>query len=458
MSTAAPIAPPVGGGLLTSFAFAALFVSAGVLGSWVLVQRGDEGVEAPLGELTVPLARSAAPAAAEGVPLLLDQAARAWAAGRVIAPRFDNALYFYRAVLSRIPGQPDARAGLLRVAEWLEADLAAAIEVRDWTRAEAAAATLVELRDGEAARAQLARVQAVRGLWEEVEQVRGDDDGVALVRALDAYLAETPGDDAASAQRAAAVDALLVAANRALAAGQPEDAAALLADLRALGADGADLDALAEQVSRAGIQDDGTVTRLLAAADEALEADRLLGDAGRDAFTLFTAVLEADAENEAAMDGVRTVRRRLLANARDALRDGRLEAAGEAVERAELAGVAPTELELLRRDLDLARYLDRFERGIFDEVLGVPDLEVLNQRAPAYPRQARARSQGGWVEVEFTVTPEGEVVDVAVQEASSGVFVEPSLEAIRAWRFAPGLLHGRPVPVRAAVRFSFRPD
>jgi TonB family protein len=458
VSTAAPVASPVGGGLLTSFAFAALFVSAGVLASWVLVQRGDAGVEAPLEELTVPLSRSAAPAAAEGVPLLLDQAARAWAAGRVITPRFDNALYFYRAVLSRVPGQPDARAGLLRVAEWLEADLAAAIERREWTRAEAAAATLVELRDGEAARAQLARVQAVRGLWEEVEQVRGDDDGVALVRALDAYLAETPGDDAASAQRAAAVDALLVAANRALAAGQPEDAAALLADLRALGADGADLNALAEQVSRAGIQDDGTVTRLLAAADAALDAGRLLGDAGRDAFALYTAVLEADGEHEAAMDGVRTVRRRLLAAARDALRDGRLEAAGEAVERAERAGVAPAELELLRRDLDLARYLDRFERGIFDEVLGVPDLEVLSQRAPAYPRQARARSQGGWVEVEFTVTPEGEVVDVAVQEASSGVFVEPSLEAIRAWRFAPGLLHGRPVPVRAAVRFSFRPD
>ncbi|MEE4362218.1 MAG: energy transducer TonB [Pseudomonadales bacterium] len=446
-----------GGSLLASFAYAALFVSVGVLASWGLVKRGGERVEVSFADDALPAPRMAAQAAPEGVPLLLEQAERAFASGRIVAPRFDNALYFYQAVLGRIPEQAQARAGLARVVEWLQADLDAAVIDRDWPRAEAAATTLAELRGG-GTQAQLARVQAVRGLWDEVERVREDADDAALVRALDAYLEETPQDAAASAQRMAAIDALLGAANRALAADAPADAAALLADLRAFGATGADVDALAEQVSRAGIEDDGTELRLLAAADAALRAGRLMDAAGRDAFALYSAVLEASPGNRTAEEGLGTVRRRLVADLRAAIRDRRIDDAGVLLAQAERASVGEADLDLLRRDLDYTAYLERFERGQYDEVLGVTDLEVLGQRSPSYPRQARARSIGGWVEVEFTVDEEGRVVDVEASEASAEVFVEASLDAIRGWRFAPAELHGRPVPVRAAVRFTFRPD
>lgn len=66
------------------------------------------------------------------------------------------------------------------------------------------------------------------------------------------------------------------------------------------------------------------------------------------------------------------------------------------------------------------------------------DREVVNREAPEYPRGAERRNLEGHVVVRYNVTPEGEVADIEVVEATpSGVFERSVLRALEGWRYAP---------------------
>jgi protein TonB len=94
------------------------------------------------------------------------------------------------------------------------------------------------------------------------------------------------------------------------------------------------------------------------------------------------------------------------------------------------------------------------------------DLDQLDQPpsprfapAPAYPPGARLRRQEGAVRVEFIVDPQGQPVDVRVLDASPpGLFEEAAAQAVRRWRFDPGLRQGEPVRVRVRQRIVFQMD
>lgn len=78
---------------------------------------------------------------------------------------------------------------------------------------------------------------------------------------------------------------------------------------------------------------------------------------------------------------------------------------------------------------------------------------------PEYPRDALRQGQEGYVALEFTVTAEGEVTNVAITEAEpGGVFEEPVRDAIRRWRFQPATQGGEPVDQRVRHRFDFNLD
>ena len=77
---------------------------------------------------------------------------------------------------------------------------------------------------------------------------------------------------------------------------------------------------------------------------------------------------------------------------------------------------------------------------------------------PVYPESARKRGVEGWVELAFTVTPNGTVEDVEVRNASpADVFDDAAVRAIRGWRFEPvgaqwracGTARNGPAAVRA---------
>ncbi len=75
---------------------------------------------------------------------------------------------------------------------------------------------------------------------------------------------------------------------------------------------------------------------------------------------------------------------------------------------------------------------------------------------PVYPEAARKRGVEGWVELAFTVMPNGTVDDVEVRNASpANVFDDAAMRAIRQWRFEPVERNGEKIPQRAMVRLKF---
>ncbi len=76
--------------------------------------------------------------------------------------------------------------------------------------------------------------------------------------------------------------------------------------------------------------------------------------------------------------------------------------------------------------------------------------------APKYPRAAERRSLSGWVDVVFTVNPDGSVSNIGVIGSEPGdVFIESAKRAVEKWEFAPVIENGRAVSKRTAVRMMF---
>lgn len=84
-------------------------------------------------------------------------------------------------------------------------------------------------------------------------------------------------------------------------------------------------------------------------------------------------------------------------------------------------------------------------------------MKVKKRVNPAYPPELVRRLPSGWVEIMFTVAPDGTTRNHIVTTASHKDFIKLSLEAVKAWQYHPLLVDGRPVEVYGVeVRFNFR--
>jgi protein TonB len=93
------------------------------------------------------------------------------------------------------------------------------------------------------------------------------------------------------------------------------------------------------------------------------------------------------------------------------------------------------------------------------EVVAADQLNRIVARDPVYPPQALRNGTRGWVELEFTVAPNGTVRDVQVVAAEPrGVFDSAASDAVAAWRFRPRLVNGQPVAQRSTVTMRFDVD
>jgi len=98
---------------------------------------------------------------------------------------------------------------------------------------------------------------------------------------------------------------------------------------------------------------------------------------------------------------------------------------------------------------------------VVEDTFDVADLEkrpeVVAQVAPAYPAELRKAKIEGTVTVVFVLDENGRVEDPRVDQSSRPEFERPALEAIRKWRFRPGLKDGQPVRTYARQPFRFTP-
>jgi protein TonB len=75
--------------------------------------------------------------------------------------------------------------------------------------------------------------------------------------------------------------------------------------------------------------------------------------------------------------------------------------------------------------------------------------------APVYPYEAKQQQLTGWVRLLFVVDEAGATRNIRVDGSSSRLFEGPAQDALRSWRFTPGMKDGRAVRTRMLLPFVF---
>jgi TonB family protein len=89
-------------------------------------------------------------------------------------------------------------------------------------------------------------------------------------------------------------------------------------------------------------------------------------------------------------------------------------------------------------------------------VVGANSLQRLEYVAPKFPASTRNRNMSGWVELEFTVKPDGSIGDIVVTNSSPRkTFDAAAVNAVSEWRYKPVVRDGKAIDQRAAVRIRF---
>ena len=78
---------------------------------------------------------------------------------------------------------------------------------------------------------------------------------------------------------------------------------------------------------------------------------------------------------------------------------------------------------------------------------------------PQYPREALIEGISGWVDIEFTIEPDGSVSDPKIVGSQPRrMFDRNAIRAIFKWKFKPRIIDGKPVARRATTRIDFNID
>lgn len=88
---------------------------------------------------------------------------------------------------------------------------------------------------------------------------------------------------------------------------------------------------------------------------------------------------------------------------------------------------------------------------------GVTSPEVVHEEKPQYTSEAMRAKVQGIVEVQAVVMPDGSVSQVEIVRSLDDRFGldQKAIEAVRRWRFRPGLRFGKPVPVLVNIELTF---
>ena len=100
------------------------------------------------------------------------------------------------------------------------------------------------------------------------------------------------------------------------------------------------------------------------------------------------------------------------------------------------------------------------DTGTAFEAFDVSELDrapqAVTRTPPVYPYAMRRDRVSGSVTLVFVIDEDGRVREPRVEESTHREFERPALEAVRQWRFEPGIRDGEPVPtlVRTPIDFT----
>ncbi len=87
---------------------------------------------------------------------------------------------------------------------------------------------------------------------------------------------------------------------------------------------------------------------------------------------------------------------------------------------------------------------------------GISAPVLLSHVDPEYSDDARKAKLGGTVTLSIVVSPDGRPINILVSRSLGMGLDEKAIEAVKQWRFKPGMNHGMAVSVRAVVEVNFR--
>jgi periplasmic protein TonB len=97
-----------------------------------------------------------------------------------------------------------------------------------------------------------------------------------------------------------------------------------------------------------------------------------------------------------------------------------------------------------------------------EQVFNAADIDqkprAVYQSAPAYPSDMRGKKVEGVVTLIFVVESTGKVSDLKVESSSNPSFERPAIEAVRRWKFDPGLKAGQAVSCKMRIPIRFQPS
>jgi periplasmic protein TonB len=94
-----------------------------------------------------------------------------------------------------------------------------------------------------------------------------------------------------------------------------------------------------------------------------------------------------------------------------------------------------------------------------DHHIGEPGLtapRLIYRVEPQYTEEARSAKLAGTVILKIVVDEQGNAENIEVTKSLDEGLDQKAVEAVRAWRFAPGTKDGEPVRVVASVEVNFR--
>lgn len=396
--------------------------------AFVLWQSRDQGLPATLHTTQV----GEAPVEAV-IEAKLGSAQIAYLSGRLLDPRGDNALEYYRGVLSLQPDHAAAKAGVQKVIDTLEQRVVTALQERNAPRVVTA--------------------------WTALQRAAPDHPRLDALRAQLLALSRSQPRPAAAANSAppsaAARTATIANAAPVQDVSLDEDAERELAE--AIARELAEQEAAAnapaeEQVAEAPVQQGPSLAEELAAITELRERGALITPAGNNAFEALMALQTRFPEAEELRGEQQRLAFLLLDRSRTALAADDIDDAGILIERADALVPGMQAVRTLQEQLQAARE----QRDFYQNIASAAAFKRIREVPPVYPREAQRTGTEGWVQVEFTIAPDGSTRDLQVRDsAPPQVFDKAALDSVSKWRFEPIIRNGAPVAQRAMLQVRF---
>lgn len=479
------------------------------------VMRGGSNKSAANNPAAAVSAATKAEAAADKVDALMERAEQAMQERHYIDPAAGSALSLYRDVLLTDPNNGEARQGLQRLAEILITRVNSALDERKFDvalqsletarsispndprfaalderiaalRAELGPAQIMAALNAgnfdrasqlidEAARAKSLPPAKLAQLRDEVRKRRDDADQARVLKLIDTRLQQDrlidPRNDSAAyyleqAKQAGAPAGtlqtqsqelekrLLADTQRLIDQRRFPDADRYLNELRNLGASGAALSNLQQNLAAARAQSSQQKPdqpQYLDLAQARLAQGKLLEPDGDNALYYVNQLKSADPRNAGLVQMASSVQSQIIDRARTTLNSGDLAKTDSLLQTAATLGPSPS-LDALNDQL-------RQKKAAAGERPQVPEqsLTRLNKLEIAYPYRAMQAGTEGWVELGYTVKADGTVANVHTVSASpANTFDQAATKAVGKLKYQPVIQGGRATAVDTQVRVVFR--